>query len=144
MNSGDTKLLAESVKLISKDGRGDIAARRIKANHATLAGSGVQATSSLEAANLYCNAGDKGFKVAKRLGIGKYGHVDSLGQVKIGSVFSQMQDLPQIGEHTSDFSLTEFQGAISQSGACKQGLYLSSEGDILIDNLQGVVTLHTA
>ena len=82
--------------------------------------------------------------MAKRLGIGKYGHVDSLGPVKIGSIFSTMQHLPEIELTDSDLSLAKFQGAIGKSGDIKQGLYLSSEGDVLIDNLQGVVTLHTA
>ena len=98
--------------MISKNGEGDVTARRIKANHASLVGAGVHATSSLEAANLYCHAGEKGFNVAKRLGIGKYGHIDSLGQVKIGSIFSNMQDLPQLEETESDFTLAKFQGAI--------------------------------
>ena len=55
-----------------------------------------------------------------------------------------MQHLPEIELTDSDLSLAKFQGAIEKSGDIKQGLYLSSEGDILIDNLQGVVTLHTA
>ena len=55
-----------------------------------------------------------------------------------------MQDLPQIEQGDPDFSLARFQGAISSSEDITQGLYLSADGDILIDNLQGVVTLHTA
>ena len=45
----------------------------MKANDAHLSGKGIQAGSSLEAAHLYCNAGENGMTVNKRLGISKYG-----------------------------------------------------------------------
>ena len=93
VNPGDSKLLAYTVNLASDFGT--ITARRIKANDASLVGTGIQATSSLEAAHLYCHAGDNGLTVNKRLGISKYGHIDSVGQVKIGSIFSHMRDLPE-------------------------------------------------
>ena len=57
-----------------------------------------------------------------------------------------MQELPEISKDNtdSDFSLATFQQSLGQSSDSKQGLYLTSQGDILIDNLQGVVTLHSA
>ena len=41
VNPGDSKLLAETLSLISKDGKGDVTARRIKANKAKLIGASV-------------------------------------------------------------------------------------------------------
>ena len=41
VNPGDSKLLAEKLSLVSKNGEGDVTARRIRANQASLVGAGV-------------------------------------------------------------------------------------------------------
>ena len=82
----------------------------MKANDAHLEGKGIQARSSLEAAYLYCSAGDNGLTVGKRLGISKHGHIDSHGKVKVGSLFSYMRDIQEIKKNSSssDLSLSSF------------------------------------
>ena len=89
VNPGDSKLLGLKVRLVS---HGDlVSARRVKADEADFSGRGVQITSSMEAAHLNCQAGEDGFLVQKRLGLGRKGRVDSTGKIKIGSVFSMMR-----------------------------------------------------
>ena len=71
VNPGDSKLLGYTINLVSE--YGSVTTRRMKANDAHLSGKGIQTGSSLEAAHLYCNAGENGMTVNKRLGISKYG-----------------------------------------------------------------------
>lgn len=105
----------------------------------------MQITSSLEAGDLKCHAGSGGFIVNKRIGIGKIGRIDSIGRVKIGSIFSKMRDLPEIVPYTeNDTSIEKFLASLEASFKHTEGLMITSEDDILIDNLQGVVTLHTS
>ena len=82
----------------------------MKANDAHLAGKGIQASSSMEAAHLYMSAGDNGLTINKRLGISNYGHIDSIGLVKIGAVFSYMKDLQDLKLNPcgSELSLSSF------------------------------------
>jgi len=98
-----------------------------------------------------CYAGEDGFIVNKRFGVANSGRVDSVGKVRIGSVFAQMAHLPVV-DHThlgEDLSLEKFLSLVEYKTfhKCKDttqsGLYLTSESDISIDNLQGVCTIHT-
>lgn len=68
VNPGDSKLLTLESTLKTVDG--DITLRRMKTNDCLLRGNKVHVTSSLEAARLKCEAGQHGFSVGKRLGIG--------------------------------------------------------------------------
>ena len=120
----------------------------MKTDDATLNGQAVQITSSIEAAKLNCTAGLGGFSVSKRIGIGNKARIDSVGRIKIGSVFSNMRELPEVGDLKQavvDLTLERFLSDIAESLEHKeQGLLMTAEDDIMIDNMQGVVTLHTS
>lgn len=82
----------------------------------------------------------------KRLGIGKHGLVESEGKIRISSAFSNMRSLPKANPNQngySNFSLDHFISCIEKGNGSDIGLVLSSHDDILVDNLQGVVTLKT-
>ena len=92
-----------------------------------------------------CDAGLGGFIVNKRIGIGKVGRIDSEGLVKIGSVFSKMRDLQEVPltPNDNDLSIENFMAKLQASNDHSEGLMITAEDDILVDNMQGVVTLHT-
>ena len=122
-------------------------ARRLKADKCSLiGGTHVQVTSSLEAGDFLCQAGAGGFSVGRKLGIGKKGRIDSEGKIKIGSLFSKMRDL-QMGEAPSadeDFSLEAFLAQVKEQEAVDECMKITADDDIMIDNLQGMVNLHTS
>ena len=83
--------------------------RRLRSDECYLQGEGVQVSSSLESRLLDINAGSNGFLVNKRLGVGEKATCNSLGKVKIGSVFSNMARLPDRVElHTEPISMEGF------------------------------------
>ena len=91
---GDSKLLSLTVRLESE--LGGVTARKMRCDECDIkAHNQVQIISSLEAGQLTCSAGQGGFSVGKRFGIGKKGRVDSAGRIKIGSIFSKMRDIAE-------------------------------------------------
>jgi len=130
------------VCLISRNGT--VTARRIKADDCYLEAKGVEILSSLEAADLAVVAGDLGLIVKKRMGVNNFASVKSRGPVKIGSLFSNMANLPTV-TGSSDTSSEAFEAAIKSAVDSKQAqtLIISDDG-MTIDNLQGVVTLKSS
>ena len=100
-NYGDSKLLAMKATLKSQ---GLINVRRLRADQCTLEGSGVNISSSLEALHLKVKAGERGFQVGKRLGLNEDAHIESEGEIRIGSLFCMMRNLP-VPDKSRDFSL---------------------------------------
>lgn len=105
-NTGDSKLVATIVRLVSTSGT--VTARRIKADDCFIQSQGIEILSSLESANLDCKAGELGFLVKKRLGVGNFGTIQSQGKIKIGSCFSNMAHLPEKQPFSDDMSLENF------------------------------------
>ena len=71
------------------------------------------------------------------MGIGSKGRVDSLGKIKIGSTFSNMREMPEVVgyEDSADLSAEKFQQYVQGSLNHQEGLYMSADDDIMIDNL---------
>ena len=100
----------------------------------------------MEAGRLSCQAGAGGFSVGRKLGIGEHGRIDSLGRIIIGSIFSKMRDLPPAEPSSADerFDLEQFMAQMEEQDRVEECLRLTAEEDIMIDNLQGMVTVNTA
>ena len=77
-------------------------------------GTGVEITSSLETAKGKCDAGELGMIVKKRLGVGNFAQIRSLGPLQVGSVFSNMANLPNL-TGIVDQSLDAFVAAIENA-----------------------------
>ena len=67
INPADTKLVADSARLISHEGL--VTTRRLRTNVCQLAGTGVEVFANMVAGSLKVDAGQHGFTVAKRLGV---------------------------------------------------------------------------
>lgn len=74
--------------------------------------------SSLEVANLKCDAGQLGMIVKKRLGVGNFADITSNGPIKLGSLFSNMACLPERLQSPSK-SMDTFSAAISTALTAK-------------------------
>ena len=145
INQGDSKLLSLTAHLESI--RGGVTARRLKADKCSLIGGlHVQVTSSLEAGEFFCQAGEGGFSVGRKLGIQQQGLIESQGKVKIGSIFSKMSDLTKatVATKSEDFGQETFMTQMAEQESVKDCLQIKAENDIMIDNLQGMVNLHTS
>jgi len=84
--------------------------------------------------------------VGRKLGIGQHGRIDSEGKIKIGSIFSKMRDLAPAEPSSADerFDLDQFMAQLAEQDDVEECLRLTAEDDIMIDNLQGMVTINTA
>lgn len=139
VNPGDTKLVAMRVHLASSSGT--VTARRIKADHCSLAGTGVEILSSLEVANLQLQAGELGVLVKKRIGVNESASINSKGPIKIGSCFSLMAHLPEPSV-TSNLSIDSFSEMVrSSKAASSQMTSINCDSHVKVDNLQGVVAI---
>ena len=70
-----------------------------------------------------------------------------MGLIKIGSVFSNMRELPEIidsSDHVKDLSIEKFFAGVAAWKDFDEGLTLTSEDDIEVDSMHGVVALHTS
>lgn len=76
--------------------------------------------SSLESANLSCIAGELGFIVKKRLGVGNFANIKSNGPIKIGSCFSNMANLPEKEIASKDMTLGQFSYSVNKALSQRQ------------------------
>jgi hypothetical protein len=82
--------------------------------------------------------------VKKRLGVGNFAFIKSLGKIKIGSCFSNMANLPEKQPLSNDMSLVTFNEAVNEAVNKKERTTLFHAGsDVMIDNMQGVATIST-
>ena len=149
VNLGDSKYLGTATRFVTHGEDSSIAARWVRTDSYFIksVGGAVEFGSYLEAQNLLLETCGN-ILVAKRLGIAQKGEIFQTNtkipgqrlKFKVGSLFSNMASLPR--QNFEGFEMNfEKEFEYVKNKPFESGLQLHSNGQITIDNLQGVLSI---